>query len=65
MLPDSLFDRVAVLLLDSLEHSKKENQSRVESRLDEIVKQMSRQDAGDGSKLQRMLIIDGDRTLTS
>ena len=52
------------LLLDFVEHSEEKNLARAEERLDEVIVQM-RRDAGDGLKLQRMLVIDGDRTLTA
>ncbi len=57
--------RVVTLLLDFVEHSEEKNLARAERRLDDVVAEMKNRTAAEGSKLQRMLIFDGDRTLTA
>ncbi|KAJ9612865.1 hypothetical protein H2200_002806 [Cladophialophora chaetospira] len=58
----SLFPRIVTLLLDFTQHSEEENLTRVERRLDDLVVQMAGRCCG-GAKLERILVIDGDKTL--
>jgi uracil phosphoribosyltransferase/adenylate kinase/phosphoserine phosphatase len=64
----TLLERVIAHVVDFVKHTEQENMSRAERRLDEVVTQMASQGA-DGLEMEieieRMLVIDGDRTLTA
>ncbi|EXJ55215.1 hypothetical protein A1O7_08141 [Cladophialophora yegresii CBS 114405] len=64
--PSTLLDRAIALVSDFVNHSEQENMLRAERRLDEVVVHMLRKDADEPvPAMERMLVIDGDRTLTA